>query len=193
MVIQIAFLNSPQNFSTRECAHRNDTQKIGIFIQKPLIHIHCNNKDRQILCKLEYGWTFLFFLGLLISTEKFKALVDTGASNSLIHESVAEKLNINITPTTMRLSTATGSSTNAITGTTHLNFNLSPDNVIPTTFCTHFAADHAHRLLQFHAFGRFTIDSDNHIFYHRLLVEDQATAQDVRGCAGAGALTNFNR
>ncbi len=59
--------------------------------------------------------------------EKFKALVDTGASNSLIHESVAEKLNINITPTTMRLSTATGSSTNAITGTTHLNFNLSPE------------------------------------------------------------------
>ncbi len=57
------------------------------------------------------------------STEKFKALVDTGASNSLIHESVAEKLNINITPTTMRLSTATGSSTNAITGTTHLNWH----------------------------------------------------------------------
>ena len=25
------FFNSPQNFSTRECAHRNDTQKICIF------------------------------------------------------------------------------------------------------------------------------------------------------------------
>jgi hypothetical protein len=49
------FFNSPQNFSTRECAHRNDTQKICIFIQRPLINIHCNNKDRQILCKLEYG------------------------------------------------------------------------------------------------------------------------------------------
>ncbi|MFN9906872.1 MAG: retropepsin-like aspartic protease, partial [bacterium] len=82
----------------------------------------------------------LYFVDITFppSTEKFKALVDTGASNSLIHESVAEKLNINITPTTMRLSTATGSSTNAITGTTHLNFNLSPDNIIPTTFCTHF-------------------------------------------------------
>jgi len=32
MVVQIAFFNSPQNFSTRECAHRNnDTQKICIF------------------------------------------------------------------------------------------------------------------------------------------------------------------
>ena len=82
----------------------------------------------------------LYFVDITFppSTEKFKALVDTGASNSLIHESVAEKLNIAITPTTMRLSTATGSSTNAITGTTHLNFNLSPDNIIPTTFCTHF-------------------------------------------------------
>jgi hypothetical protein len=31
MVVQIDFFNSPQNFSTRECAHRNDTQKICIF------------------------------------------------------------------------------------------------------------------------------------------------------------------
>ena len=59
------FFNSPQNFSTRECAHRNnDTQKICIFIQRPLIHIHCNNKDRQILCKLEYGCPFSMFVNL---------------------------------------------------------------------------------------------------------------------------------
>ena len=31
------FFNSPQKFSNRECAHRNDTQKICIFIQRPLI------------------------------------------------------------------------------------------------------------------------------------------------------------
>jgi hypothetical protein len=37
----------------------------------------------------------------------------------------------------MRLSTATGSSVNDITGAAHLKFNLSPDEVIPTTFCTH--------------------------------------------------------
>jgi hypothetical protein len=82
----------------------------------------------------------LYFVDITFppSTEKFKALVDTGASNSLIHESVAEKLNITLTPTTMRLSTATGSSVNAITGTAHLKFNLSPNEVIPTTFCTHF-------------------------------------------------------
>ena len=38
----------------------------------------------------------LYFVDITFppSTEKFKALVDTGASNSLIHESVAEKLNI---------------------------------------------------------------------------------------------------
>ncbi len=46
----------------RECAHRNDTQKIGMFspTQRPLINIHCNNKDQQILCKPEYGWTFFW-------------------------------------------------------------------------------------------------------------------------------------
>ena len=59
------FFNSPQNFSTRECAHRNnDTQKICIFIQRPLINIHCNIKDRQILCKLEYGCPFSVFVNL---------------------------------------------------------------------------------------------------------------------------------
>ena len=62
------FFNSPQNFSTRECAHRNDTQKICIFIQRPLINIHCNNKDRQILCKLEYGWLFSVFVNLYRKT-----------------------------------------------------------------------------------------------------------------------------
>ena len=67
------FFNSPppQNFSTRECAHRNDTQKIGIFIQRPLIHIHCNIKDRQILCKLEYGCPFSVFSKPLQKKNKF--------------------------------------------------------------------------------------------------------------------------
>ena len=58
------FFNSPQNFSTREWAHRNATQKICIFIQRPLIHIHCNIKDRQILCELEYGCPFSGFVNL---------------------------------------------------------------------------------------------------------------------------------
>ena len=63
------FFNSPQNFSTRECAHRNnDTQKICIFIQRPLISIHCNNKNRQILCKLEYGRPFSVFVNLYRKT-----------------------------------------------------------------------------------------------------------------------------
>ena len=56
------FFNSPQNFSTRECAHRNDTQKICIFIQRPLINIHCNNKDRQILCELNVWMDFFLCL-----------------------------------------------------------------------------------------------------------------------------------
>ena len=72
MVVQIAFFNSPQNFSTRECAHRNnDTQKICIFIQRPLISIHCNNKNRQILCKLEYGRPFSVFVNLYRKKNKF--------------------------------------------------------------------------------------------------------------------------
>ena len=97
-------------------------------------------KARQVKLNNAAVGNNLYFVDITFppSTEKFKALVDTGASNSLIHESVAEKLNIALTPTTMRLSTATGSSVNAITGTAHLKFNLSPNEVIPTTFCTHF-------------------------------------------------------
>ncbi len=56
------FFNSPQNFSTRECAHRNDTQKICIFspTQRHLSSTY-TVITRQILCKLEYGWAGLFF------------------------------------------------------------------------------------------------------------------------------------
>ncbi len=86
------FFNSPQNFSTRECAHRNDTQKICIFspTQRPLINIHCNNKDRQILCKLEYGWTFFCVCKplqknkfYLYSTSKYILIPVQGADDKL--------------------------------------------------------------------------------------------------------------
>jgi hypothetical protein len=56
-------INDKQNLFTNITQNQqvyNDTQKVCIFspTQRPLMNIHCNNKDRQILCKLEYEWTF---------------------------------------------------------------------------------------------------------------------------------------
>ena len=49
----------------------------------------------------------------------FKTLVDTGATNSLMHTSVAEKLGIKYKPIKLRLKTATGVDEDAIKGIAH--------------------------------------------------------------------------
>jgi len=51
----------------------------------------------------------LYFVKVMFppSKEVFNAFIDTGASNSLIHSSVVEKLKIPVTPTQLRLATAT--------------------------------------------------------------------------------------
>jgi len=58
------------------------------------------------------------------STEPVLCLVDTGASNSLLHQSITKKLSLPVTPTSMRMSTAAGTSSNIIVGTSHRKFQL---------------------------------------------------------------------
>ena len=57
MVIQIAFLIL-HKISPLENALTEMTLRKVVYLaltQRPLIDIHCNNKNQQILCKLEYG------------------------------------------------------------------------------------------------------------------------------------------
>ncbi len=72
------------------------------------------------------------------SAELIPCLIDTGASNSLLHQSVIAKLNLPIQPTSMKMSTATGTSNDIITGTSHLTFQLIDHNGHEKRFCTNF-------------------------------------------------------
>ena len=54
----------------------------------------------------------------------FKALTDTGASNSLLHTSVANKLGIKYEPIKLILATATGHDDTAVKGIAHLKFRV---------------------------------------------------------------------
>ena len=72
------------------------------------------------------------------STEPVLCLVDTGASNSLLHQSVTQKLSLPVTPTSMRMSTAAGTSSNIIVGTSHRKFQLTSAKDEKASFCTNF-------------------------------------------------------
>ena len=82
----------------------------------------------------------LFFVMAIFpnAKEAIPCLVDTGASNSLLHQSVVSKLDLPIKPTSMRIATATGTSSNIISGTSHLTFQLLNQQKHPTKFCTNF-------------------------------------------------------
>ena len=61
----------------------------------------------------------------------FKTLVDTGATNSLMHTSVAEKFGIKYKPIKLRLKTVTGVDEDAIKGIAHQKFYLvTPEGTV---------------------------------------------------------------
>ena len=66
------------------------------------------------------------------------ALIDTGAANSLLHESVVQKYKIPYEPVSLRLCTANGFDDNAIIGKCHLKFIFHDSNNNQMTRCTNF-------------------------------------------------------
>ena len=71
-------------------------------------------------------------------TDNILCLVDTGASNSLLHYKIAEKLQLKVKPTSMQMATATGTSSNAIIGTCHLTFQMLDQTGQAVSYCTNF-------------------------------------------------------
>jgi len=82
----------------------------------------------------------LFFINVQFppSEEIVTCLVDTGASNSLLHESVVKRLKLPVEPTNMKISTATCTSSDVIVGTSHLKFRLRTENDNSVEFCSNF-------------------------------------------------------
>jgi hypothetical protein len=68
----------------------------------------------------------------------FSALADTGATNSLMHTSVAHKLNLEYRPLKIGISTATGVDNEAVKGITNLKFRLFTENKTAITCCANF-------------------------------------------------------
>ena len=103
----------------------------------------------------------LYFIEIVFppSHRIVKALIDTGASNSLLHSSLAQELKIPMTPTKMRLATATGSSTDAITGVSHLTFRTNPNSAIQPEFCSQFIISNKLNNLQCILGAEFLLDS----------------------------------
>jgi hypothetical protein len=68
----------------------------------------------------------------------FSALADTGATNSLMHTSVAHRLNIEYKPLKIGISTATGVDNDAVKGISHIRFKLKATDGREIICCANF-------------------------------------------------------
>ena len=88
--------------------------------------------------KSDLYFTKICFKNKYGSHEAINALLDTGATNSLMHESVARRLNLDFEPLTMRLCTASGFDDHAIIGKSHVQFILHSKDDKKMLCCTNF-------------------------------------------------------
>ena len=80
----------------------------------------------------------LFFTNVTINqnSEVIPFLIDTGATNSLLHSSIARNLKLKIIPIQLTLSTATGQDQNAIKGFSHITLFFQDKNKQKVPCCT---------------------------------------------------------
>ena len=100
-------------------------------------------KNKKVDVNLSNLGESLFFAKLCLTNKNnshdvVRALIDTGAANSLLHESVVRKYKIPYDPVSLRLCTANGFDDNAIIGKCHLKFVLHGLNNKQMTRCTNF-------------------------------------------------------
>ena len=87
----------------------SENSTMDAYIQSSIKLVKEDRKQKPIIVQFsKVIGDNLLFVDLYINDLKIqRCLVDTGATNSLIHESVARKLNLQAKPTNMKLSTAT--------------------------------------------------------------------------------------
>jgi hypothetical protein len=91
---------------------------------------------------------------------EFRALIDTGASNSLIHTSVASRLGIEYQPAKMTLATATGLDSESVKGIAHLKFALLSKSGSAIHCCANFIVSSKLNGLQSIVGAEFLFDDD---------------------------------
>ena len=113
-----------------------------IYIDSTIKHIKSKateNAKKLRLFNTNVGKKLYYvYMTLPPSEERILCLVDTGASNSLLHYKIAEKLQLEVKRANMQIATATGTSGNIITGTSHQKFRLFTSNHKHVEFCTNF-------------------------------------------------------
>jgi hypothetical protein len=126
----------------QEVVHPPRNSPMDTYLDKTIEFIKTKQKQSAAETRLNniLSGNTLYFVTISFPpfTEQIHALVDTGASNSCLHESVAKRIKAGITPTNLSICTATGSDKNAVCGTTHLNFKMTHDKPFSVNFCSHF-------------------------------------------------------
>jgi hypothetical protein len=110
-----------------------------IFISASIQYLKEQQRKKSVTLNNSFSLgSHLPFADILFNNQplKVKALLDSGATNSLIHTSFARKLKLKVTPCNMSLNTANGSSQNAIKGIAHVTFHLLTSQKEKISFCT---------------------------------------------------------
>jgi hypothetical protein len=116
---------------------------IATYIEQTIRFLKTQHKEKAVAARvnnININRT-LPFVSMKIPPlqESIQCLVDTGAANSLLHSDIAKQLPIKIQATSIKLVTATGSSSTAVQGIAHIYFELSSSPTkTANLYCTTF-------------------------------------------------------
>ncbi len=116
---------------------------IATYIEQTIQFLKTQHKEKAVAARVNniHINRTLPFVSMKISPlqESIQCLVDTGAANSLLHCDIAKQLPIKIQATSIKLVTATGSSSTAVQGIAHIYFELSSSATkTANLYCTTF-------------------------------------------------------
>jgi len=101
------------------------------YLQRTIDELKENNRKKKTKTLLNQLFVNrkLYYMNMCLKTNKridsnVQCLVDTGASNSLIHTDVVKRLGIPYEPCKMIICTATGDDSNSVKGIAHVNVKM---------------------------------------------------------------------
>jgi hypothetical protein len=130
---------------------RKRAKKLAVKVAKP---------DRRDLGRHLYFVTCSPFHSDKFQPAPFRALVDTGAANSLIHTSVVNRLGVPYQPIKLSLATATGTDDTAVQGLLHMKFGLRAKTGRVLLCCTTFVVTTRLNGMQAIIGAEFLMDND---------------------------------
>jgi len=125
-----------------EIVHPKKGSKMDRYYKATIEFLKDQKRQREETSKLNnvlLGKSLFFIEAKVKDTPfKFRGLVDTGATNSLIHHSLIEQLGLPMEPLRLNICTATGSSNKIVKGSVKINFLLETRDGKEVEFTTTF-------------------------------------------------------